>query len=169
MYREDPNIVIQTGNLTRNPELRTSPGGTKIANLRVGVNSRRKVGDEWVDKPNFFTLVCFGTTAENAFKYLKQGRRVMYQGRLDWSEYEKDGDKREGVQIIVDQLHYLPTRTSIEEQMEAERLAAASGQMPIEGEGAADPAAGAAGGEAPPETGQPVGVGAGEKEEEIPF
>jgi single-strand DNA-binding protein len=169
MFYEDTNIVIQTGNLTRDVEKRTSPGGTVIANIRIGVNGRRKEGDEWVDKPNFFTVTTFGKQAENDAKYLKKGRRILVEGRLDWSEYEKDGEKRQGVQIIASRIQYLPTKASIEAQ-------AAGGQTTMASEPEAAPPATAsepgetaptASGQAPAETGQPVGVGGGE--EEIPF
>src|SRR6202034_2490758 len=101
MYSEDTNITVHTGNLTRDVETRKSPGGIMVANIRIGVNGRRKVGDEWVDKPNFFTVVTFGKQAENDAKYLSKGRRILVEGRLDWSEYEKDGEKRQAVQIIA--------------------------------------------------------------------
>jgi single-strand DNA-binding protein len=154
MYSEDTNIVIVTGNLTRDVETRKSPGGIMVANIRIGVNGRRKVGDEWVDKPNFFTVVTFGKQAENDARYLKKGRRILVEGRLDWSEYEKDGDKRQGVQIIASRIQYLPTKASIEAQ------AAAETQTTMAEPAAGEPA------EAPAEAQEPVGVGA---EGDIPF
>jgi single-strand DNA-binding protein len=171
MFYEDTNIVIQTGNLTRDVEKRTSPGGTVVANIRIGVNGRRKVGDEWVDKPNFFTVTTFGKQAENDARYLKRGRRILVEGRLDWSEYEKDGEKRQGVQIIASRIQYLPTKASIEAQ------AAAVGDQTTMAEAEPEPAASEPSEAAPPadqpaaeaESQQPVGVGAGGEEEEIPF
>jgi single-strand DNA-binding protein len=161
MFYEDTNIVIQTGNLTRDVEKRTSPGGTVVANIRIGVNGRRKVGDEWVDKPNFFTVVTFGKQAENDAKYLKKGRRILVEGRLDWSEYEKDGDKRQGVQIIASRIQYLPTKASIEAQ---EADGGAQTTM-AEAVPETEPS-----GAAPAENEQAVGVGAdGGGEEKIPF
>ena len=156
MYYEDTNIVVVTGNLTRDVEKRTSPGGTVVANLRIGVNGRRKEGDQWVDKPNFFSVVTFGKSAESAFEYLEKGRRVLVEGRLDWSEYEKDGEKRQGVQIIASRIQYLPTKASIEAQ------AASEAQTSMDDGGHA------AGGEPPVPEGEPVPAGAG-GEEEIPF
>jgi single-strand DNA-binding protein len=168
MFYEDTNFTVQTGNLTRDVEIRTSPGGTVVANIRIGVNGRRKVGEEWVDKPNFFSVTTFGKSAENAAKYLKKGRRVLVQGRLDWSEYEKDGEKRQGVQIIASRIMYLPSKSSIEAQ-----AAAGDGQTTLGGDRETEPAAASAPseatGEAPAETGEPVGVGVTGDEEEIPF
>ncbi|MFN8215702.1 MAG: single-stranded DNA-binding protein [Solirubrobacterales bacterium] len=108
---EDTNITVQTGNLTRDPELRRSPGGTAICDIRLAVNGRRKDGrsGEWVDKPNFFNVTCFGAVAESAAEYLEKGRRILVEGRLDWSEWEaKDGSgKRQAVQIIAGRVRYL--------------------------------------------------------------
>jgi single-strand DNA-binding protein len=175
MFYEDMNTVVVTGNLTRDIEKRTSPGGTVVANIRIGVNGRRKEGDTWVDKPNFFTVTTFGKSAENALQYLKKGRRILVQGRLDWSEYDKDGEKRQGVQIIAARIMYLPSKASLEEQAagngqtsmvsEAETPSAATADGPSE----TTVAPHEAGGQPASEAEQPVGVGAGAGEEEIPF
>jgi single-strand DNA-binding protein len=169
MFYEDTNIVIQTGNLTRDVEIRTSPGGTVVANIRIGVNGRRKVGEEWVDKPNFFTVTTFGKQAENDAKYLKKGRRILVEGRLDWSEYEKDGDKRQGVQIIASRIQYLPTKASIEAQAGIGGQTTMTGATATAEPGKAATDARESAGDGAWESGQPVGVGAGGGEEEIPF
>ena len=67
------NRVIVTGNLTRDPELRSTPGGTSVCSLRIAVNSRRKEGDQWVDKPNYFDVTVWGQQGENCAQYLSQG------------------------------------------------------------------------------------------------
>ena len=77
-------LVVITGNLTRDPELRTTEGGTKVCNLRVAVNGRRKNGnDEWVDKPNYFNVTVWGAQGESCAEYLAKGRPVAVEGRLD--------------------------------------------------------------------------------------
>jgi len=116
---EDTNIITVTGNLTRDPELRTAPSGVAIGKMRIAVNGRRKDGQDWVDKPNFFDVTVFGKSAENASKYLEKGRRVLIEGRLDWSEWEaKDGGKRQGVQIIANKVTYLASGKRSEETSE---------------------------------------------------
>lgn len=144
---EDTNITVQTGNLTRDPELRRSPGGTAIGDLRIAVNGRRKDGTsgEWVDKPNFFDVTCFGAVAESAAEYLEKGRRILVEGRLDWSEWEaKDGSgKRQAVQIIAAQIRYLGGKPGERGDAEAEPTT--------------EPQA------------EPAGVGAAGSEEDIPF
>jgi single-strand DNA-binding protein len=104
------NRVIITGNLTRDPELRSTSGGTSICTLRVAVNSRRKDGDQWVDKPNYFDVKVWGAQGENCAQYLSKGRPVAIDGRLDWSEWERDGVKRQSVDIIADSVQFLGSR-----------------------------------------------------------
>jgi single-strand DNA-binding protein len=108
------NVVVITGNLTRDPELRHTGGGTAVCELRVAVNSRRKSGQtgEWEDKPNYFDVVVWGAQGENCANYLSKGRPVAVEGRLDWSEWEaKDGSgKRQKVQIIANTVQFLGSR-----------------------------------------------------------
>jgi single-strand DNA-binding protein len=107
------NVVVITGNLTRDPELRSTGGGTSLCELRVAVNSRRKDGQsgQWVDKPNYFDVTVWGAQGENCANYLSKGRPVAIEGRLDWREWEaKDGGKRQAVQIIANTVQFLGSR-----------------------------------------------------------
>jgi single-strand DNA-binding protein len=102
------NRVVITGNLTRDPELRSTPGGTSVCSLRVAVNSRRKEADQWVDKPNYFDVTVWGAQGENCAQYLAKGRPVAIDGRLNWREWEaQDGSKRQSVDIIADSVQFL--------------------------------------------------------------
>jgi single-strand DNA-binding protein len=106
------NVVVITGNLTRDPELRHTGGGTAVCDLRVAVNSRRKdQSGNWVDKPNFFDVTVWGAQGENCANYLSKGRPVAIEGRLDWREWEaKDGGKRQAVQIVANTVQFLGSR-----------------------------------------------------------
>jgi single-strand DNA-binding protein len=107
------NVVVITGNLTQDPELRHLGSGTAVCELRVAVNSRRKDGatGEWVDKPNYFNVTVWGAQGENCATYLSKGRPVAIEGRLDWREWEaKDGGKRQAVQIIANSVQFLGSR-----------------------------------------------------------
>jgi single-strand DNA-binding protein len=102
------NRVVITGNLTRDPELRSTSGGTSVCSLRVAVNSRRKEGDQWVDKPNYFDVTVWGAQGENCAQYLAKGRPVAIDGRLNWREWEdKEGAKRQTIDIIADSVQFL--------------------------------------------------------------
>jgi single-strand DNA-binding protein len=107
------NVVVITGNLTRDPELRHLNSGTAVCKLRVAVNSRRKDGQsgEWVDKPNYFDVTVWGAQGENCANYLAKGRPVAVEGRLDWREWDDQaGNKRQSVEIIANTVQFLGSR-----------------------------------------------------------
>ena len=106
------NRVTITGNLTKDPELRSTPNGTSVCKLRVAVNSRRKDDSgNWVDKPNYFDVTVWGAQGDNCAQYLAKGRPVAVDGRLNWREWEdKQGNKRQTVDIIADSVQFLGSR-----------------------------------------------------------
>ena len=103
------NRVVLTGNLTRDPELRTTPSGTSVCGLRIACNTRRKDSSgQWVDKPNYFDVTVWGAQGENCAQYLSKGRPVAVDGRLEWREWEdQQGNKRQAVDIIADSVQFL--------------------------------------------------------------
>ncbi|MBS1887369.1 MAG: single-stranded DNA-binding protein [Actinobacteria bacterium] len=114
MAASNVNVVVITGNLTQDPELRSTGGGTSVCELRVAVNGRRKNAQtgQWEDKANFFNVVVFGAQADNCATYLSRGRPVAIEGRLDWREWEakEGGGKRQAVQIIANTVQFLGSR-----------------------------------------------------------
>jgi single-strand DNA-binding protein len=105
------NRVVLVGNLTKDPELRHTPGGTPVCSLRIAVNSRRRdESGQWTDKPNYFSISVFGNQAESCAQYLSKGRPVAVDGRLEWREWEKDGVKREAVEVVADSVQFLGSR-----------------------------------------------------------
>jgi single-strand DNA-binding protein len=80
-----------------------------VCKLRVAVNTRRKNGatGEWQDSPNFFNVTVFGGQGESCAKFLAKGRPVAIDGRLEWREWEKDGQKRSAVEILADSVQFL--------------------------------------------------------------
>jgi single-strand DNA-binding protein len=105
------NSVVITGNLTKDPELRSLPSGTAVCKLRVAVNTRRKnASGDWEDKPNFFDVTVWGAQGENCANYLSKGRPVAIQGRLEWREWGEEGNKRQAVEIIADSVQFLGSR-----------------------------------------------------------
>jgi single-strand DNA-binding protein len=124
------NRVILTGNLTADPELRSTAAGTSVCDLRIACNTRRKdsASGEWVDKPNYFNVVVWAAQADNAARFLTKGRPVAIDGRLEWREWEtQDGSKRQTVEIIADTVQYLGSARALDttgEEPTPERRAA---------------------------------------------
>ncbi|HEY3758224.1 MAG TPA: single-stranded DNA-binding protein [Solirubrobacteraceae bacterium] len=107
------NRVVMTGNLTKDPELRSLPSGTSVCELRIACNTRRKdsASGEWTDKPNYFSVKVWGAQGENAARYLAKGRPVAIDGRLEWREWEtQEGAKRQEIDIIADSVQFLGSR-----------------------------------------------------------
>jgi single-strand DNA-binding protein len=106
------NRVVLVGNLTRDPELRHTPSGTAVCNLRLAVNTRRKdETGQWVDKPNYFDITVWGNQGERCAQYLTKGRPVAVDGRLEWREWETpEGNKRQAVDIVADTVQFLGGR-----------------------------------------------------------
>src|SRR5439155_633443 len=117
MAASNINVVVITGNLTRDPELRSLQSGTSVCKLRIAVNSRRKdQSGEGVDKPNYFDVTVWGAQGENCATYLSKGRPVAVEGRLEWREWEgQDGHKRQSVEIIANSVQFLGGRGSTRE------------------------------------------------------
>ncbi|GAB4261438.1 MAG: single-stranded DNA-binding protein [Thermoleophilia bacterium] len=101
--------VTLVGNLTQDPELRQTAGGTSVCTLRVAVNSSYKdASGQWVEKPNFFDVKVWGVQGENTARYLSKGRQVAVDGRLDHQTWEaQDGTKRSKVEVIADTVMFL--------------------------------------------------------------
>ena len=107
------NRVVLTGNLTRDPELRSLPSGMSVCSLRIASNTRRKDQStgEWQDKPNYFDVTVWGAQGENCSRFLSKGRPVAVDGRLEWREWQaQDGTKRQGVEIVADSVQFLGGR-----------------------------------------------------------
>ena len=114
-----------TGNLTGDIELRALPSGAEVARLRVASNTRRRSGEEWVDKTNYYTVDVFGGQARNCAQYLHKGSRVAVEGELDWREWtDKDsGKRREAVTIKARNVVFLDARPKTGANQPAEREA----------------------------------------------
>ncbi len=114
MAASNVNVVVITGNLTQDPELRHTGGGMAVCELRVAVNTSRKNGQtgQWEDKANYFNVTVWGAQGENCANYLSKGRPVAIEGRLDWREWEaKDGSgKRQAVSIVANRVQFLGAR-----------------------------------------------------------
>lgn len=107
------NVVVLVGNLTRDPEMRSTPGGTPVCQLRLAVNDRMKDQNtgEWGDRANYFDVNVFGGQGERCGQYLSKGRQVAIEGRLRWSEWETpEGQKRQKVDVIANNVQFIGPR-----------------------------------------------------------
>ena len=106
------NRVSITGNLTRDPELRVTGGGTQVLSFGVAVNARRRNPQtgEWEDYPNFVDCTMFGTRAEAVSRFLAKGNKVAIEGKLRYSSWEKDGQRRSKLEVIVDEIEFMSQR-----------------------------------------------------------
>jgi single-strand DNA-binding protein len=87
-----------SGNLTRDVDLRQLPSGADVARLRVATTTRRRNGEEWVDKTNYLTVEVFGAQARLCAQYLSKGSRVLVEAEPDWREWtDQQGNRREAV------------------------------------------------------------------------
>lgn len=98
------NRVVLMGNLTRDVELRYITSGTAVADVGLAVNDREKKGTEWVDVVSFFDLTMWGKTAETLEKYCGKGSSILVEGTLKQETWEKDGQKRSKVKVVVDKM-----------------------------------------------------------------
>ncbi|MCA1571234.1 MAG: single-stranded DNA-binding protein [Chloroflexi bacterium] len=101
------NHITLSGNLTRDPELRATPGGTSVCSLRIANNTRRKDSSgEWIDKPNYFNVTVWAGQGEWIASNISKGARVVVSGRMEWREWEaKDGSgKRQSYDVIADDI-----------------------------------------------------------------
>lgn len=106
------NRVSITGNLTRDPELRVTAGGTQVLSFGVAVNDRRRNPQtgEWEDYPNFVDCTMFGTRAEAVSRFLAKGNKVAIEGKLRYSSWEKDGQRRSKLEVVVDEIEFMSQR-----------------------------------------------------------
>ncbi len=107
------NRVMISGNLTRDPELRSTASGMAVLNLGVAVNDRRKNQQtgEWEDYANFIDCVMFGSRAEAVAQYLSKGTKVAIEGKLRYRQWEsQQGDKRSKVEVAVDDIEFMSSR-----------------------------------------------------------
>lgn len=103
------NRVNISGNLTRDPEMRRTASGMQVLSFGVAVNDRAKnpQTNEWEDRPNFIDCTMFGARAEAVSRYISKGSKVAIEGKLRWSQWERDGQKRSKIEVIVDEVEFM--------------------------------------------------------------
>lgn len=105
------NRVILMGNLTRDIELRYTPGGTAVTDIGVAVNDRRKSAEgEWIEEVTFVDVTLWGRTAEVASEYLGKGSPIFLEGRLKLDSWEKDGQKNYKLRVVCERMQLISSR-----------------------------------------------------------
>ena len=107
------NRVVLTGNLTRDAELKQTPGGMAIVKMRLAVNDRRKnaTTGQWEDSPNYIDVTMFGARGEAVSRFLSKGKQIAVEGKLRWHEWETpEGQKRSAIEVVADDIELLGGR-----------------------------------------------------------
>lgn len=104
------NKVILIGNLTADPDSRTTPKGTAVTELRLAINRfSTDANNERREETTFVDVTCWGRTAEIAAQYLAKGRSVMIEGRLQYDTWDDKatGQKRSKLRVVAENLQLL--------------------------------------------------------------
>ena len=108
------NKVMIIGNLTADPEVRTTPRGNSVAELRLAVNriSSGPNEGERREETTFLDVTCWGRTAEIAGQYLAKGRPVFIEGRMQQDTWEdkQTGQRRSRIRIVAENMQLLGSR-----------------------------------------------------------
>ena len=130
------NRVNLSGNLTRDGELRMSQAGSAVLTFGIAVNDRRRNQQtgEWEEHPNYVDCVLFQNRAQGLAPYMTKGTKVAIEGKLHWSSWEKDGQKRSKLEVYVDEVEFLSAR-----QQNAPQVAPQPAYAPRQPQGYANP------------------------------
>ncbi|HEV2412410.1 MAG TPA: single-stranded DNA-binding protein [Candidatus Saccharimonadales bacterium] len=102
------NQVILMGNLTRDPELRTTPSGQSVCSFSLAVNRSWQGADgTQQDAVDFFDVTAWGKLGELVDQYLRKGRKCLVMGRLSQRSWEQDGQKRNKVEVVANDVTFL--------------------------------------------------------------
>jgi len=150
------NRVILVGNLTRDIELKYTPGGTGVTEIGMAVNDRRKNSNgEWVDEVTFVDVTLWGRTAEVASEYLSKGAPILVEGRLKLDTWETEGQKRSKLRVICERMQMLGGASGGRSRSSDVDASSGYSEAPQSTAGRGDA--------------QPTGSGAGYDDPDIPF
>lgn len=101
------NRVELLGRLGADPEETATSSGMVIVKMRIATDRRVKNGEEWTNETDWHRVTVFGRTAENCAKFLRKGRQVFVDGRLQYGSYEKEGVKHYTTDIIANDVKFI--------------------------------------------------------------
>ena len=138
------NRVFLIGNLTRDPELRYTPGGAPVASFGMAINTQiSKPNGESKEDVCFVRVVVWGKQGENCKQYLAKGRLVFVEGRLIYRSWEQEGKTRSTLEVRADRVQFLSSRREeaaagapepIEELVPSESTGSGGGEAPASDE-----------------------------------
>lgn len=97
------NNVVLMGNITRDPELRTTPNGQSVCSISLAVNSKR--GE--TERVDYFDCTAWAKSGEIIAKYMQKGGAILVEGRLVQRSWEQDGKKRSKVEVVIDNFNFV--------------------------------------------------------------
>lgn len=102
------NKVILMGNLTRDPEVRTTPSGQSVTSFGLAINRTWKGADgNQQESVSYIDCVAWGKTGEIIAQYVQKGRPLLINGRLEQRSWEKDGQKHSKVEVVVEDFNFV--------------------------------------------------------------
>jgi len=125
------NRVFLAGNLTRDPEIRYIPSGKAVGDLGMAVNRKYKTADgEDRDETCYVRVVVWGRQAETCGEYLRKGSSLLVEGRLQYDEWEKDGQKQNRLRVVASRVQFLGSPKGAEFRDGREKPGVPKGQEP---------------------------------------
>jgi len=120
------------GNLTRDPDLRQTPTGQNVCSFSLALNrSYKDQSGEWKDATDFVDIVAWGPLGERVAQYLSKGRRCFVQGRLQSRSWEQDGQKRNKLEVLANDVTFLDSRSTSGDSEEPSEAAPAASPKPV--------------------------------------
>ena len=127
------NKAIMIGNLTKDPDVRTTPSGVNVCSFSIAVN-RRRANADGEKVTDFFNIIAWRSLADNCGKYLAKGRKVCVVGEIQNRSYEKDGAKKYITEIIAEDVEFLTPKSKDDAQPDAAAHIDTSGFEEVEDE-----------------------------------
>lgn len=105
------NEVILLGNLTRDPELRSTPSGASVVNVSIALNrSYKDASGEWREETDYVDVVCWSNLADRVHQFLGKGSKVLISGRIQSRSWEQDGQKRSKLEVVANSIIFLDSK-----------------------------------------------------------
>jgi single-strand DNA-binding protein len=124
------NRVLLLGNLTRDPDVRSTPSGTAVASFGLAINRRFRQGTETKEEVCYVDVTAFGAQAEAVGESLTKGSLALIDGRLRWHQWEKDGSRHSKLDVVADRVQFLARREASPVSTDGESLS--SGDDPAD-------------------------------------